>query len=70
MEKHEEFYMDILSPEDETTTLSQNIGQQSLSDLPPHPRRQLHYCKSIKAHAVTHLLQQRESEKVFKKAVL
>jgi len=28
MEKHEEFCMDILTPEDETTALSQNNGHQ------------------------------------------
>jgi hypothetical protein len=28
MEEHEEFCMDILIPEDETTTLSQNTGHQ------------------------------------------
>jgi DNA topoisomerase VI subunit B len=69
MEKHE-VCMDILTPEDETTTLSQKNGHQSLNDLPSHPRPQLHHCKSIKAHTVTHLLQQSESEKVLKNVVL
>jgi len=33
VEKHEEICMDILTPEDETTTLSHNSGPQSLNDL-------------------------------------
>jgi hypothetical protein len=28
MEKYEEFCMDVLTPEDKTTTLSQNTGHQ------------------------------------------
>jgi DNA topoisomerase VI subunit B len=70
MEKHEEICMDILTPEDKTTTLSQKNEHQSLNDLPPHPRSQLHHCKSIKAHTITHLLKKRESEKVLKNAAL
>jgi len=53
MEKYEEVCMDILTPEDETKTLSQNNGHQSLNDLPPHPRLQLHHCQSIKAPTIT-----------------
>jgi len=56
MEKHEEVCMNILTPEDKTIILSQNNGHQSLNDVSPYPRPQLHYCKSIKAHTVTHLL--------------
>jgi len=73
MEKHGEICMDILTPEDKTTTLSHNSGHQSLNDLLAHPRPQLHHCNSIKLpqyHAVTHLFQHIESEKVLKKAVL
>jgi len=57
--------MDILTPEDGTTTLSQNIGHQSFN-----PKPQLHHCKSMKAPTVTHLLQQRGIEKVLKNVVL
>jgi hypothetical protein len=31
--------MDILTLEDDTTTLSQNVGHQSPGDVPPHPRQ-------------------------------
>jgi DNA topoisomerase VI subunit B len=69
MEK-DEVWVEILTPEGKTTTLSRNNGHQSLNDLPPHSRPHLHHCKSIKAHTIIHLLQQRESEKVLKNAVL
>jgi len=65
MEKYKEICMDILTPEDGTTTLSQNIGHQSFN-----PKPQLHHCKSMKAPTVTHLLQQRGIEKVLKNVVL
>jgi len=34
---HIEMFMDISTPEDETSTLSQNIGHQSPSKTLPHP---------------------------------
>ena len=72
VEKHE-VCMVIMTPEDETTTLSQNNGHQSLNDLPPHPRLQLHHCKSIKTHTISHSntpVTTKESEKVLKNVVL
>ena len=69
VEKHE-VCMVIMTPEDETTTLSQNNGHQSLNCLPSHSRPKLHHCKSLKTHSVMHLLQQMESEKFLKNVVL
>jgi hypothetical protein len=70
VEKYEEVCMDILTPEVEPTTLSQNNEHQPLNDLLPHPRPQLHHCKRIQTPTVTHLLKKRESEKVLKNAAL
>jgi hypothetical protein len=33
------FFLNILTPEDETTILSQNFGHKLSSDVAPHPRK-------------------------------
>jgi hypothetical protein len=35
------FFKDILTLENETTMLSQNVGHQSPSEMVPHPNRML-----------------------------
>jgi hypothetical protein len=54
MKKYKEVCMNILTLEDETTTLFQNIGHQLLIDLPPHSRKTEISAAPLQKHKSSH----------------